>query len=142
MDSHFTMGKDMHLEKRKHERLDMRKVFGIYAIVKDEKMLHMTIVDASPEGCAFKIAENHDFKKIPQELEVKLSFFDEDDLLLTFHVMNVREHVVDGMKYMIYGCAIQPGDEAYMSYLAFYNSLAPVPSDFTNGTLEELLKVG
>ncbi len=132
----------MSLEKRKHERIDMKKVYGIYAIVRDEKMIHMSMMDVSPEGCAFKIAAEHGFKRIPEELEVRLSFFEEEDLDLIFHVENVREHVVDGTKYIIYGCSINPADHSYLSYLAFINSLAPIETSVKAENQKDFLKAG
>jgi len=123
----FSKAREQKLDekRRKTERIFFRQILGIYTVSGDDRLREIEIVDVSEEGCSFQVPFKQE-EPWPGDLEeLTLRFYVTQDTYLPVlvKIQNSRPSIVDGIRYVRYGCAVDQTASSYPAYQQFVRFL-------------------
>ncbi len=117
--------KKLEEKRRNTSRVLFKQILGIYTVTGESQMRSLELIDVSEDGCSFQVpfdAQNPwptDLKEIP----IRMYFSQDTYLPLQLRIQNSRPSIENGIRYIRYGCAIDPTFKSYEAFRQFVRFL-------------------
>ena len=125
----FNEAREQKLEekRRKNERVLLKNLLGIYCVTEDEKIRAIDVVDVSDDGLSFQITfdPTNPWPNSAKDLGLRLYFTQDTYLPVRVQILNSRPVIDHGIRYVRYGCKIDPSltsVETFKQFVAFLKS--------------------
>ncbi|MCC7440687.1 MAG: PilZ domain-containing protein [Bdellovibrionales bacterium] len=112
-------------KRRKTERIFFKHLLGIYCVTGNSEMQQVEFVDVSEEGCSFQVpfTDNVAGPKEKENIPVRIYFSQDTYLPILVTVQNSAQSIVEGRRYIRYGCSIDTKTATYDAYKQFVKFL-------------------
>lgn len=122
----FNEAREQKLEekRRKNERVLLKNMLGIYCVTEDEKIRAIDVIDVSENGLSFQLVFDpaHPWPRDEKDVGLRLYFTQDTYLPLRVQILNSRPVIDHGIRYVRYGCSIDPtlsSAETFKSFVTF-----------------------
>ena len=117
-------------EKRKNaERVFFKNLLSVYCVVGQTKMHPVEMIEVSENGCSFQVQMDTGASVKGTGLEqgsdvpLRLYFSQDTFICVNFKVMNMRQSIESGKRYVRFGCAVDSDISTYEAYVQFVRFL-------------------
>lgn len=120
----FTRARDAKIEekRRRYERILFKHILGVYCVAEGQGLKAVELVDVSTEGLSFQLplhSKNLESLATGSEVTFRFYFSQETFVPILVKVMNDRQCIEDGQKYVRFGCVVDTTSQSYETYKLF-----------------------
>jgi hypothetical protein len=124
----FTQARARKLDekRRKTERIFFKHLLGVYTVAGGSQIRPIELIEVSEEGCSFQVPfdARSPWPTDLSEVPLRLYFSQDTYLPVNLRIINSSDSIVDGRRYLRFGCAVEPNTashEAYVQFVRFLN---------------------
>lgn len=123
----FTEARARKMEEKRltTERVFFKNLLGVYSVVDGAQMKGIELLDVSEDGCSFQVPFNPD-KPWPadtKEIPIRMYFSQDTYLPVKLKIQNSAPTIIDGVRYVRYGCKVEKTGKNYDTFKKFVQFL-------------------
>jgi len=112
-------------KRRRTERIFFQHLLGIYCVTGNSELQQVEFVDVSEDGCAFQVPfkDNVAGPTEKENVPMRIYFSQDTYLPILVTVQNSTQTIVEGRRYIRYGCSIDKTTASHPAYVQFVKFL-------------------